>query len=119
MTCCIQKISLCIGQANDKGFLFTAYDQDGALLDVSAANEITFIVSDQVTSAILLTKTLSGGTVTLNNAHQFSIDITSAESGALPVGALYCEVGLVNSGGDKYTLGAGPFKVQDTRIWDA
>lgn len=118
MTCCIKKISLCIGQWNDKAFLFTAYDQTGALLDVSDASEITFIVASQVNGTILLTKTLSGGSVILSNAHQFRVEITAAESGALAADTLYCEVGLVNSGGDKYTLGAGPFKVEDTRIWD-
>lgn len=119
MKCCIKQIKLCIGQNNDKSFLFTAYDQSGDLLDVAGASEITFIISQKVNSAILLSKTLGGGTVTLNNAHQFTVAISDTESGALPLGSLYCEVGIVSSGGEKYTLGAGPFVVEDTRIWDA
>lgn len=119
MTCCIKEIKLCIGQGNDKGFLFTAYDQTGALLDVSGASQITFIISASVTSSILLTKTLSGGGVVLSNAHQFRVQISDTESAALPIGGLYCEVGIVSATGEKYTLGAGVFTVQDTRIWDA
>jgi len=119
MTCCIKKIDLCIGQGNDKSFLFTARDQSGALLDVSGAQEITMIVAAKVTSAPIITKTLTGGTITLNNAHQFTAAFTDTQTASLSPEVLYCEVGIVSATGMKYTLGAGPFRVQDTRIWDA
>lgn len=115
MTECLKEISLCVGQHNDKPFLFTVRDQDGALVDISDAAQITFIVAESVSGQIYLTKTIGSG-VTINNANQFTVTLTDTETGTLPPGVLYCEVELTDSGGGRYTIGAGEFAVQDTRI---
>ncbi len=119
MTCCIAPIDLCIGQGNDKSFVFTVRDEAGALVNISTAAQITFVVANDVESPAILTKTLSGGGVVINNPNQFTVAISDSESAALTADVLYCEVGLVASGGEKYTLGKGRFRVQDTMIWDA
>ncbi len=118
MTRCIARLNLCIPQHDDQGYLMTVYDQRGELVDISEAQEITFIIATNVGGTILLTKTLTGGGITLNNAHQFNFAISSAQSGAMTAGEYYCEVQIINSVGDQKTVGAGKFTVDDTRIGD-
>ena len=50
-------IDLCIDQHGDKRFFIETTDQDNVPLDLSAFSEITFIISANVNSAILLSKT--------------------------------------------------------------
>lgn len=116
MTCCIREISLCIGQGNDKRFIFTAIDQDGVALDLDTLSEITFAVANRVNGTILLSKTLTGGGITKSAGGVFFLDVSDTESAALSPGRLYCEVRATSSAGDIQTIGAGPFVVQDTII---
>jgi hypothetical protein len=112
-------IDLCIDQHGDKRFFMEATDQDGVPLVLSAFSEITFIISRSVNSAILLTKTLTGATITITGGGVFYFDISNVESGALPTGSLYCEVQLIATAtGDQQTIGAGHFRNQNTRIGD-
>lgn len=113
---CIRKISLCIGQNNDKNF--DLYDVNTE--DYTAATEIVFAVYNRVNDPdpALLTKTLTGGDITLLNPYTFRFSISNAESGALTQGMKYCEAWVELAGGDKFTVGAGPFHVQDTRYFD-
>lgn len=115
---CVYHLDLCIPQHDDKRFRFNAIDQSGTALDVSTAQEITFIIATSVNGTTLLTKTLTGGTIQIGINTQFYLDITSAESGGLGVGRKYCEARITNSAGDHQTVGAGPFTVQDTKIGD-
>lgn len=119
MSCCTTAINLCIAQGNTKGYLFTARDQAGDLLDISDVQEITFAIASKSSGETLLVKSLTGGGIIINNTSQFSATITAAESANFPVGSLYCEVGIVSANGGKYTLGAGLFEVTDTIIWDS
>lgn len=105
----IHEINLSIAAGDDKSFLFTAYDEDGELLDISGASQITFIIARR-SGAVLLEKVIGAG-VLINNANQFTVEITDFDSADLPVGVLYCEAHLVNATGKKYTIGAGPFTV--------
>jgi hypothetical protein len=119
MTACAHRIKLCIPQHDDRRYVFTVRDQRGLLVDISDAPEITFIIAAKVTGAILLTKLRSTTAIQVNNAHQFTVYISSAESGAFAPGEYYCEVRIENSGGEFQTVGAGTFTVQDTRIGDS
>ena len=112
-------IDLCIDQHGDKRFFIETTDQDNVPLDLSAFSEITFIISANVNSAILLSKTLTGATITITAGGVFYFDISSIESGALPTGILYCEAQLIATAtGDKQTICAGHFRNQNTRIGD-
>ena len=118
---CIKRIELCIGQHDRKNYELQALDSAGLPEDLSGAQEITFVVATSVSGAILLTKTKTGGDITLGNGQgtndliQFTI--TSAESG-LMTGAAYCELQIINSLGYPSTAGAGPFRVVNTIIGD-
>lgn len=114
----IKRVDLVCPQHNDRTFLVTIRDQDGDLLDVSGATEITFIVSRNVRSAPIITKTRTGGTVGLTTNSQLQIDISDVESGGLQPGNNYYEIEVINSAGSKYTALAGKFVVEDTRISD-
>lgn len=110
-------IDLSIAQGSDKRFFFNSKDQSGTALDLGAFSEVTFIVCRDVNSAILITKTLTGGTISTSSGGVFYLDITDTESAALPHGVLYCEVKMVaSSSGDKQTVGQGHFRVDNTRI---
>jgi len=119
MTCTpFPYIELRIDQHGDKRFFMEATDQDGVPIVLSAFSEITFIISRSVNSPILLSKTLTGATITITAGGVFYFDISSTESGALPTVSLYCEAQLVAATGDKQTVAAGRFLNRNTRIGD-
>ena len=111
-------IDLTMSQWDDKRFFFNAVDSDNVPLDLSGFSEITFIISQSVTTAILLSKTLTGATISTTAGGIFYLDISSAESGALPTGVLYCEAKLVATSGDQQTVAVGHFRNLDTLIGD-
>lgn len=116
MADCVQKIELCIPQNNDRTFqLF-----DSNTTDFSTATQVAFVIYDRPGSGTtaLLTKTLTGGHITLLNPYTLQFDISNSESGAFSPGVYYCEVSIVIPGSEQYTIGAGPFEVQDTRYFD-
>lgn len=114
----IEKQNIACPQRNDRRFLITIRDQNGNLEDVSGANEITFIVGRSVTVAPIITKTRGGGGITLTTNSQLQIDITDVESASLATGRNYYEILVESSSGDKQTVLAGAFIVEDTRIGD-
>ncbi len=119
MSKCVKRVDTCIPQHDDKQFIVDIYDDDGNLVDISSA-DITWIVSDGVRGSILLTKTTTGGAPSMTKASSTRVqwDVTSAESGALAAKALYHEMQITNSAGEKQTVMYGTFTVQDTRISD-
>ncbi len=115
MACKLIPEAICIAQAADKTFLF----QDETTRDYSAASEITFDVWPSPTlGAIILSKSLTGSTITLINDYTFSLDVTSAESGALTPGPKYYEAWATASSGERRLVAFGSFNVQDTRKFD-
>mgnify|MGYP001599916845 CR=1 FL=1 len=115
MSCCIQKISPCIPQGADKTLSF----YDASTVDYSLATEITFDVWETVAGGVsLLSKSLSGATITLVNDYTFTLTISDVESGALTKGSKHCEAWVTAAGGERYCVGAGQFKVVDTRKFD-
>lgn len=112
---CIQKIKLCIAQGADKTFQLIGPSTD----DYSSATEITFDVWESVNGgASVLSKSLTGASLTLLNDYTIQFDISNSESGALSRGNKHCEAWITLSGGDRRCVGAGIFQVQDTRKFD-
>lgn len=110
MTCSIQDLDLCIAQGADKNYQL--YDLPS--VDYSLASEITFDILERIGDATVLTKTLSGGDITLVNDYTFSFTITGTESGAMTATRKYCEAWVTLSGGARRIVGAGWFTVEDT-----
>ena len=113
----VYHVDFSIAQGSDKRFFFNSKDQNGTALDLGAFSEITFVICQNVNSSILLTKTLTGGSISTSSGGVFHLDISATESAALPHGVLYCEVQMiVSASGDKQTVGQGHFRVDNTRI---
>lgn len=117
MTCeCEKRIYLCISQSAAIQYRFEA----AAGSDFSLAPEITFDVwQGGISGANLISKSFTGGTINKLSDNTFSTNISNAESKALPVGRHYSEVWVTLLNGDRRKLGAGPFRVIDTRRYDA
>lgn len=111
MACCSQKLNLCMAQYSDKTFVF----QDSATVDYSSATEITFDIWESLNGAAVLSKSLTGGSVTLANNYSFQVDVSNVESGAMSATRKYCEAWVTLSGGDRHMVGSGVFAVIDTR----
>lgn len=118
MACCVKEIDPCIAQGAAKTFTFT----DAASVDYSTATEITFDVWDkrpgQAGAASLYSGSLTGGQITQPTDYQFRLTIDGTESVALAAGRHWCEAWVTTSGGDPLLVGAGVFKVIDTRKQD-
>ena len=112
MSCCVERISLCIAQNADKTYSFS----DSSGVDFSAATEITFTIWEtKIAGALVLNKTLSGGDITLASPTVFQLDVTNSESGAMTTTRKYCEVWVTISGGEQLVVGADLYEVKDTR----
>lgn len=118
MTSAVTSATLKMAQHNDKRFFVNVIDQDGVAMDISAASELTVIIAPSVTGTAAITKTLTGGGITLSGNTAYFFDISDTESGALTPGTLYHEHQIDTAGGDKVTILAGPFVLQDTLIED-
>ena len=115
MSCgCSQELDLCIAQSADKTFNL----QDATTIDYSTATEVTFDVWESISGTSVITKTLTGGDITLANAYTFTFDITGTESNAMSATTKYCEAWVTLSSGERRMVGKGRFKVEDTRKHD-
>lgn len=114
MSCCIKKLDMCIAQNADKQFSM----QDSSSVDFSSASEITFDIWESISGTSVLSKSLTGGDITLVNDYTFQFDVTNSESGAMSATRKYCEAWVTLSGGDRQCVGAGLFEVKDTRKHD-
>lgn len=118
MDTCVNSPKLCVPQHDTRQIVIDFIDSAGVPYDVSTASEIEFIISRRVTSNPIITKTKSGGTITLTNNTQARLDLSSAETGGLQKGSNYYECRVSAADGSIATVLAGPFVVQDTRIGD-
>jgi hypothetical protein len=120
---CISRQLLCIGLNNNKSFLFSVLDENGDEVDISAASEILFTVSDGVIigsnleagGTVRFEKRLSDGDIIVaGTGYQFMVDITPADT-ELPVKSdSYWDVTVTTSSGNTYTVKAGIFRVTKT-----
>jgi hypothetical protein len=116
MSCgCSQQLDICIAQGADKTFTL----QDATTVDYSSATEITFDIWESVNGgASVLSFSLTGGDIVLANAYSFTFDISGTESAAMTATRKHCEAWVTLSGGERRMVGAGAFRVQDTRKFD-
>ena len=115
MSCCVTGISLCIAQSADKVFSFS----ESSGVDLTSATEINFdIWENKGAGASVLSKSLTGGGITLASPTVFQLDVTNTESGAMTASRKYCEAWVTIAGGDRTLVGAGPFNVENTRKFE-
>lgn len=114
-SCCAKEISPCLVQGAAKTFQFR--DLEG--VDYTGATEITFdIWQNNIAGSSLLSKTETGGDITVADGHIFQFTISNAESAALPKGRHHCEAWVTLSTGERRCVGIGRFEVQDSRKHD-
>ena len=114
--CCAKDIEPCIVQGAAKTLQF----RDAETVDYSDCTEITFDVwAQNISGTSLLSKTLSGATITVADGNIFQCTITNAQSAALPAGRHYCEAWVTLTTGERRCVGLGRFIVEDSRKHDA
>lgn len=112
---CIRSPDFCIPQHDDRQLRFSFEDEEGDALDMRAAAEIYFGVSQAPnSSAALLEKRLTLGGVEFLNPSQIQITLTGPETGALPARRLHYEMAILSTAGNQRTLMYGQMTVQDT-----
>jgi hypothetical protein len=115
MKCCTKEINPCIAENADKTLNFVDLDT----VDYSGATEITFDVWQNGQGGTnVVSKSLTGGTITLAEDHRFTCNITATDSDAMGPGHHWCEAWVTLSGGEKRLVGAGRFKCENTRKHD-
>lgn len=115
MSCdCVQKLDLCIAQNADKQFIL----QDAATVDYSSATEITFDIWESKDGASVLSFSMTGGDIVLSSNNAFTFDVSNSESGAMTPTRKYCEAWVTVPGSVRRMVGAGGFRVIDTRKHD-
>lgn len=119
MKTCVNTPDLCSPQHDTRQVVIDFVDSSGVPFDVSSAPEITFTISRTVKSAALITKKKSDGSLVLTNNTQGRIDLSSVETGGLPLSRNYYECRVATSGGEFVTVLSGNFYIQDTLIGDA
>lgn len=124
---CVPRGSICVPRGDDARIIFSVYDTDGMEFDISGATEIIFVVAEgkYIGSTIYpglpvyIEKRLTDGDITIaGNQYEFIVDVTNAETAALPRNNLYYEAQVTTSEGLKRTVSAGIFYAQDTLIKD-
>ena len=114
MACCVTRLDMCIAQSSDKTFQF----RDSTDVDFSTTTEVNFDIWESISGASVLSKTLTGGDITVSSPNVLQMGITDTESGARSATRKYCELWITVSGGDRFPAGAGGFRVIDTRKFD-
>jgi len=116
--CCPVNREICLAQGASKFLLF----QDSDEVSFENATEITFDIyptKPPNAGAAVFSATLSGGEITLVASNAYSLKIENAESLSFSAGSRYYETWLTTSDGDRLLAGLGPFRVIDTRRYDA
>lgn len=115
---CITTAEICVPQHDALEVFIDVTDQDGALVDISTASEITFEVAAEVTSVTPeFAKTLSGSTLSMQSSSRILVPLEPADTG-LAAATYYYELRIVNVAGDPATVLKGAFVVEDTMIGD-
>lgn len=120
---CISRQLLCIGSGNDKSFLFSVMDENDDEVDISAASEIVFSVSDGVIvggnlnagGTVRFEKKLTDGDVIIaGSGYQFIVAVDASDTSQLVQLNNYWDVTVTLAGGEVYTVKAGIFRVTKT-----
>jgi hypothetical protein len=111
--CSVHRITVEMSQGAAQAFDFQANQ------DLSAARELELLVYQDGGAMQIVDKSLTGGGITQPTATTFRATFTNAEAAALPAGGHWCEVWATLSSGDRKQLGSGPFRVFDTKGYDA
>lgn len=125
----IERKDITIVQHDDTGFFFFPLDSESNPLDISGFQSFTWVISDDVTGIVHLTKTTSDNTILKPSAFTLSISLSKSDTGGLPVttkfpeiknskNSLYHELKGLNSAGQQQTMLRGKVYVEDTRIND-
>ena len=125
MTCGVNQCdfsqTICVPRGDSRELLFTVHenDCDGALLDISGASEIVFIVADEFGGTVRIEKRLTDLEIEIsNNLYQFSVELTGADTDTLVRVSNYFECRITSATGRTTTVANGLFKSQDTMIKD-
>lgn len=115
---CGQTVDFCIDQNTYAPLRFSAPDTD----DFSAATEITFTVFDKRpvadnTVTALLTKTLTGGGITLVDDHTLDAPLSATDTD-LAAARRWYEVGMLDASSRPTLIGRGFLTVNDNGTYD-
>lgn len=101
-------------QGDDLRVIVEVVDQSGTAIDISDATEIVWQLSRTTGSAVLISKTLSGGDLNLSGTTGFFFDLLDTETDL--VGSHYHEAELTTDQGLKYTVLRGRVRFERTQI---
>ena len=80
----LPKQSISVPKGNDAWLVFTTYDEEGKLEDISGAQEIVFAVWNDAGGAIVFQKTLTGSDITIHgDDNRFSFWVNDNDMTAL------------------------------------
>ncbi len=97
---------------------FTVTDEaTGAAVDLSAVTEITWALAADAESAALVTKTKTGGDITVTDAvnGKFEVALDSADTDGLN-GRYWHEAVIVDGAGKRFTVATGEARVYPTVV---
>lgn len=116
---CIKNIEICHPQHNDREYLFSVVDDEGNAENISGVSEITWAVSKGPSSPAILTKTFTGGGISISGSDKFYFTVSASDSAGMQVGNLYHDCLIETGSGDKRTVFAGRFDHIDTLAGDS
>lgn len=111
---CPQKINFCTRQRNDLRLEFIVHDENGDPVDLTDAQEITWQLSRNVGSPVLIEKTLTGASILINTPNSFMLDILDTEIDFS--GSHYHEAQIITDLGLEYTAVQGRVRIDRTQI---
>lgn len=111
---CISNSDLCMHSGDDLQVIIEVRDQDGQLVDISDAQDITWSLSNSPTTAAIVTKSL-GVDISIASPTTFVFDLVPADTSALN-GSYYHEAEIITSSGLTYTVLNGRVTIKPTLI---
>lgn len=119
---------VCVPRGDDARLVFDIYDEDGDEYDLTGSTEIVFVVAygrdfgghvmHSGFPVYIVKRLTTGGVTILPTLYQFEVNLSSAETGDLPVAHLYYEARVTNSNGQSRTVSLGNFHSTPTMIKD-
>lgn len=113
----IPSIAITIIQHDDRRYFFKIMDDQGAPVDVTLFSDFIFVISNNITSPAIETKSLTGGQIIAVPPNDIYFDILTDESGSYDPGSYFCELRAISAGVHQ-TIGQGSVVVIDTHIGD-
>ena len=106
---------ICVPAGDGCLLVFSVYDEDGDLFDISGSVEITFLVATSREGTVVFSKTMTGGDIAIaGNDYQFSLTVFRADTELLINQKNYYEATVETSGGIHKTVSAGVFSAPKT-----